>query len=137
MVILVAGTSGVFGKVLVPSGIGNAIADVPRRPAHRSASLVALAMGAGALALSRINDAGYWMFTKLVGVDLSRYLLAQHVQVRGVNRPDRTVRRLLGTSKTRSMRRLLRGPCSVVAPKPRQNPATVRCTAPGPRPSVR
>ncbi|WBO68756.1 SLC13 family permease [Streptomyces camelliae] len=34
-------------------------------------SLVALAMGAGALALSHINDAGYWMFTKLAGLDVA------------------------------------------------------------------
>ncbi|MFG2133697.1 hypothetical protein ACGFNV_38875 [Streptomyces sp. NPDC048751] len=34
-------------------------------------SLVALAMGAGALSLSHINDAGYWMFTKLAGLDVA------------------------------------------------------------------
>ncbi|MFF8971825.1 SLC13 family permease [Streptomyces sp. NPDC014995] len=113
MVILVAGAGGVFGKVLVASGIGDAIADVLERtglPAlllafltslalraaqgsatvalittagiltpllHRAdlstgqLSLVALAMGAGALALSHINDAGYWMFTKLAGLDVA------------------------------------------------------------------
>lgn len=113
MVILVAGAGGVFGKVLVASGIGNAIADVLERtglPAlllafltslalraaqgsatvalittagiltpllHRAdlstgqLSLVALAMGAGALALSHINDAGYWMFTRLAGLDVA------------------------------------------------------------------
>ncbi|MBC2907055.1 transporter, partial [Streptomyces sp. PSKA01] len=113
MVILVAGAGGVFGKVLVASGIGDAIADVLEstglpvlllafltslalRGAQGSAtvalittagiltplleradlstgqlSLVALAMGGGALALSHINDAGYWMFTKLVGLDVA------------------------------------------------------------------
>jgi GntP family gluconate:H+ symporter len=113
MVILVAGAGGVFGKVLVASGIGDAIADVLEKtglPAlllafltslalraaqgsatvalittagiltpllHRAdlstgqLSLVALAMGAGALALSHINDAGYWMFTKLAGLDVA------------------------------------------------------------------
>ncbi|MFK4098768.1 SLC13 family permease [Streptomyces sp. NPDC019531] len=113
MVILVAGAGGVFGKVLVASGIGDAIADVldrtglpvlvlgfltslALRAAQGSAtvalittagiltpllqradlstgqlSLVALAMGAGALALSHINDAGYWMFTKLAGLDVA------------------------------------------------------------------
>ncbi|NEB01001.1 SLC13 family permease [Streptomyces sp. SID13726] len=113
MVILVAGAGGVFGKVLVASGIGDAIADVLDRTGlpvlvlafltslalraaqgsatvalittagiltpllHRAdlstgqLSLVALAMGAGALALSHINDAGYWMFTKLAGLDVA------------------------------------------------------------------
>ncbi|MEU6256727.1 SLC13 family permease [Streptomyces sp. NPDC047043] len=113
MVILVAGAGGVFGKVLVASGIGDAIADVLERTGlpvlllafltslalraaqgsatvalittagiltpllHRAdlstgqLSLVALAMGAGALALSHINDAGYWMFTKLAGLDVA------------------------------------------------------------------
>ncbi|MGW3652988.1 GntT/GntP/DsdX family permease [Streptomyces sp. NPDC000878] len=113
MVILVAGAGGVFGKVLVASGIGDAIADVldrtglpvlvlgflsalALRAAQGSAtvalittagiltpllqradlstgqlSLVALAMGAGALALSHINDAGFWMFTKLAGLDVA------------------------------------------------------------------
>jgi GntP family gluconate:H+ symporter len=61
-----------------------------RRPAHRARtstrvtpllhradlstgqlSLVALAMGAGALALSHINDAEYWTFTKLTGLDVA------------------------------------------------------------------
>jgi GntP family gluconate:H+ symporter len=113
MVILVAGAGGVFGKVLVASGIGNAVADVLERTGlpvlllafltslalraaqgsatvalittagiltpllHRAdlstaqLSLVALAMGAGALAVSHINDAGYWMFTKLTGLDVA------------------------------------------------------------------
>jgi len=113
MVILVAGAGGVFGKVLVASGIGDAIADVLDRtglPAlflaflmalalraaqgsttvalittagiltpllHRAdlttpqLSLVALAMGAGGLSISHINDAGYWMFTKLAGLDVA------------------------------------------------------------------
>ncbi|WP_369169444.1 SLC13 family permease [Streptomyces sp. R28] len=113
MVILVAGAGGVFGKVLVASGIGDAIADVLDRTglpalflafltalALRAAqgsttvalittagiltpllqradlstaqlSLVALAMGAGGLAVSHINDAGYWMFTKLAGLDVA------------------------------------------------------------------
>ncbi|MGI5452617.1 SLC13 family permease [Streptomyces sp. CA-249302] len=113
MVILVAGAGGVFGKVLVAGGIGDAIADVLEqtglpvlllafltslalRAAQGSAtvalittagiltpllhradlstghlSLVALAMGAGALSLSHINDAGFWMFTKLAGLDVA------------------------------------------------------------------
>lgn len=113
MVILVAGAGGVFGKVLVASGIGDAIADVRDRtglPALvlaflmaltlRAAqgsttvalittagiltallqradlstgqlSLVALAMGAGGLAVSHINEAGYWMFTKPAGLDVA------------------------------------------------------------------
>ncbi|NUT30675.1 MAG: transporter, partial [Streptomyces sp.] len=113
MVILVAGAGGVFGKVLVASGIGDAIADVLDRtglpalvlaflmaltlraaqgsttvalittagiltPLLQRAdlstaqlSLVALAMGAGGLAVSHINDAGYWMFTKLAGLDVA------------------------------------------------------------------
>ncbi|MFE1023755.1 transposase [Streptomyces sp. NPDC058818] len=64
------------------------------------------------------------------GACLSRYLLAQHVQVFAVNRPDWSARRLLGKSD-RSTRRPQRGPCSAVAPGPGPSPATVRCTAPG------
>jgi GntP family gluconate:H+ symporter len=113
MVILVAGAGGVFGKVLVASGIGDAIADVLDRtglpalflafltaltlraaqgsttvalitaagiltPLLQRAdlstgqlSLVALAMGAGGLAVSHVNDAGYWMFTRLAGLDVA------------------------------------------------------------------
>ncbi|MGW2379101.1 GntT/GntP/DsdX family permease [Streptomyces sp. NPDC001658] len=108
-----AGAGGVFGKVLVASGIGDAIADVldrtglpalvlaflmalTLRAAQGSAtvalittagiltppparadlstaqlSLVALAMGAGGLSVSHINDAGYWMFTKPTGLDVA------------------------------------------------------------------
>ncbi|SOD89466.1 SLC13 family permease [Streptomyces sp. Ag109_G2-15] len=121
-VILVAGAGGVFGKVLVASGIGNAVADVLERTglpvlllafltslALRAAqgsatvalittagiltrlldradlssshlSLVALAMGAGALALSHVNDAGYWMFTRLAGLDVATGLRTWTVQ---------------------------------------------------------
>jgi GntP family gluconate:H+ symporter len=109
----VAGADVVFGKVLVASGIGDAIADVldrtglpalvlaflmalTLRAAQGSAtvalittagiltplparadlstaqlSLVALAMGAGGLGVSHINDAGYWMFTKPTGLDVA------------------------------------------------------------------
>jgi gluconate:H+ symporter, GntP family len=122
MVILVAGAGGVFGKVLVASGIGDAIADVLDRTGlpvlvlgfltalalraaqgsatvalittagiltpllHRAdlstgqLSLVALAMGAGALTLSHINDAGFWMFTKLAGLDVAAGLRTWTVQ---------------------------------------------------------
>ncbi|MFJ6742678.1 SLC13 family permease [Streptomyces sp. NPDC091279] len=113
MVILVAGAGGVFGKVLVASGIGDAVADLLERTGlpvlflafltslalraaqgsatvalittaglltpllHRAdlstaqLSLVALAMGAGASALSHVNDAGFWMFTRLAGLDVA------------------------------------------------------------------
>lgn len=113
LVILVSGAGGVFGKVLVSSGIGDAVADVLRstglpllvlaflialllRMAQGSATvalvagagllaplmsavdlsapqlaLVTLAMGGGALAASHINDSGFWMFTKLVGLEVS------------------------------------------------------------------
>ncbi|MFJ1750350.1 SLC13 family permease [Streptomyces sp. NPDC088116] len=112
MVILVAGAGGVFGKVLVQTGIGDAVADILDRTGlpllalafvmtlllravqgsatvalvataglitpllHRTdlsaqqLALVCLAMGAGALAVSHINDAGYWMFTKLAGLEV-------------------------------------------------------------------
>lgn len=113
LVILVSGAGGVFGKVLVTSGIGDAVADVLRstglpllvlaflialllRMAQGSATvalvagagllapllsavdlsapqlaLVTLAMGGGALAASHINDSGFWMFTKLAGLEVS------------------------------------------------------------------
>ncbi|MEV0699898.1 GntP family transporter [Saccharopolyspora sp. NPDC050389] len=116
MVILVAGAGGVFGKVLVTTGIGDAVADLLQstglpllvlafamtlllRGAQGSATvalvttaglitplmqgldlsagrlaLVSLAMGAGALGLSHVNDAGYWMFAKLVGLEVGSAL---------------------------------------------------------------
>ena len=116
MVILVAGAGGVFGKVLVATGIGDAVADLLQstglpllvlafamtlllRAAQGSATvalvttaglimpllqgielsaprlaLVSLAMGAGALGLSHVNDAGYWMFAKLVGLEVGSAL---------------------------------------------------------------
>ncbi|MGW2324137.1 GntP family transporter [Streptomyces sp. NPDC001700] len=112
MVILVAGAGGVFGKVLVKTGIGDAVADVLDRTglpllalafamtallravqgsttvalvttaglinpllqrtdlSPQQLALICLAMGAGGLSLSHINDAGYWMFTKLVGLEV-------------------------------------------------------------------
>ncbi len=115
-VILVAGAGGVFGNVLVKTGIGTAVAELLRstglpvlvlaflmtlllRAAQGSATvalvtaaglitplladaslsaphlaLISLAMGAGALAVSHINDAGYWMFTKLVGLEVGAAL---------------------------------------------------------------
>src|SRR4051794_29613257 len=102
MVILIAGAGGVFGKVLVATHIGDAVADLLQSTGlpilalaffftlllcavqgsatvalvttagviaplvatvgynPNQFALVCLAMGAGALALSHINDAGYW-----------------------------------------------------------------------------
>ena len=112
MVILIAGAGGVFGKVLVASGIGDAVsdllastglpvlvlafvltlllravqgsatvalvttagiitplvADLSLSPNHLA--LLALGMGGGALALSHINDAGYWIVVKLTGLSV-------------------------------------------------------------------
>lgn len=112
MVILVAGAGGVFGKVLVKTGIGDAVADVLDRTglpllalafamtmllravqgsttvalvttaglitpllqrtdlSPQQLALVCLAMGAGGLSVSHINDAGFWMFTRLVGLEV-------------------------------------------------------------------
>lgn len=113
MVILIAGAGGVFGKVLVATKIGDAVASLLQstglpilalaflftillRAVQGSATvalvttagviaplvaaagynpnqlaLVCLAMGAGALALSHINDAGYWIVVKLTGLSVS------------------------------------------------------------------
>ncbi|WP_213878474.1 SLC13 family permease [Pseudomonas sp. dw_358] len=112
MVILIAGAGGVFGKVLVDTGIGAVVSEALRNtglpilalgfllslllravqgsttvalvttagilgpliatlnlsPNHMA--LVCLAMGGGGLAMSHINDAGYWMFTKLAGLNV-------------------------------------------------------------------
>jgi GntP family gluconate:H+ symporter len=112
MVILIAGAGGVFGKVLVATKIGDAVANVLQstglpilvlaflftvllRAVQGSATvalvttagviapliaaaqyspnqlaLVCLAMGAGALAVSHINDAGYWSVVKLAGLSV-------------------------------------------------------------------
>ena len=111
-VILIAGAGGVFGKVLVATKIGDAVANLLQstgppilalaflftlllRAVQGSATvalvttagviaplvaaagynlnqlaLVCLAMGAGALALSYINDAGYWIVVKLSGLSV-------------------------------------------------------------------
>jgi gluconate:H+ symporter, GntP family len=118
IVILIAGAGGVFGKVLVATGIGDAVADLLQstglpilalaffftlllRAVQGSATvalvttagviaplvaaagynpnqiaLVCLAMGAGALALSHINDAGYWIVVKLCGLPVGPGLRA-------------------------------------------------------------
>jgi GntP family gluconate:H+ symporter len=112
MVILIAGAGGVFGKVLVDTGIGAVVSEALRTtglpvlalgflltlllravqgsttvalvttagilspliatlnltPNHLA--LLCLAMGGGGLAMSHINDAGYWMFTKLAGLNV-------------------------------------------------------------------
>ncbi|MDR6233130.1 GntT/GntP/DsdX family permease [Pseudomonas oryzihabitans] len=113
MVILIAGAGGVFGKVLVDTGIGAVVSELLRatglpvlalgfvltlllRAVQGSTTvalvttagilgpliatlglsanhmaLLCLAMGAGGLAVSHINDAGYWIFTKLVGLSVA------------------------------------------------------------------
>ncbi|MEW1927194.1 transposase [Streptomyces sp. NPDC088360] len=68
--------------------------------------------------------------TGTFGAGLSCYLLAQHVVVFEVNRPDRTARRLMGKSDPPT-RRPPHGPCSAGAPRPAPRPATVRYRAPG------
>lgn len=116
MVILVAGAGGVFGKVLVKTGIGDAVADLLDRTglpllalafamamllravqgsttvalvttaglitplleradlSPQQLALACLAMGAGGLSFSHMNDAGFWMFTKLAGLELGSAL---------------------------------------------------------------
>ncbi|UZE25686.1 transporter [Pseudomonas sp. B21-056] len=113
MVILIAGAGGVFGKVLVDTGIGAVVSEMLRTtglpvlalgflltmllravqgsttvalvttagiispliatlgltPNHLA--LLCLAMGGGGLAMSHINDAGYWIFTKLAGLNVA------------------------------------------------------------------
>ncbi|CAI8866049.1 H+/gluconate symporter-like permease [Pseudomonas frederiksbergensis] len=113
MVILIAGAGGVFGKVLVDTGIGAVVSDLLRttglpvlalgflltmllRAVQGSTTvalvttagiispliatlnltanhmaLLCLAMGGGGLAMSHINDAGYWIFTKLSGLNVA------------------------------------------------------------------
>jgi GntP family gluconate:H+ symporter len=44
------------------------IATLNLTPNHLA--LLCLAMGGGGLAMSHINDAGYWMFTKLAGLNV-------------------------------------------------------------------
>ncbi|UFH51129.1 GntT/GntP/DsdX family permease [Pseudomonas sp. KNUC1026] len=112
MVILIAGAGGVFGKVLVDTGIGAVVSEALRNTGlpvlalgfiltlllravqgsttvalvttagilgpliatlglnPNQMALLCLAMGGGGLAMSHINDAGYWMFTKLAGLNV-------------------------------------------------------------------
>ncbi|MDC6382005.1 SLC13 family permease [Pseudomonas graminis] len=113
MVILIAGAGGVFGKVLVDTGIGAVVSEALRNTglpvlalgflltlllravqgsttvalvttagilspliatlnlSANHMALLCLAMGGGGLAMSHINDAGYWMFTKLAGLNVA------------------------------------------------------------------
>ncbi|MBI6560429.1 transporter [Pseudomonas syringae] len=113
MVILIAGAGGVFGKVLVDTGIGAVVSEALRNTglpvlalgflltlllravqgsttvalvttagilspliatldlSDNHLALLCLAMGGGGLAMSHINDAGYWMFTKLAGLNVA------------------------------------------------------------------
>ncbi|WP_140920572.1 GntP family transporter [Limnobaculum xujianqingii] len=111
MVIMVTGAGGVFGKVLVESGVGKALADVlmtiglPLVPAAFIISLalrasqgsatvailttggllseaavglsslqlvlVTLSMCFGGLGLSHVNDSGFWIVTKYLGLSVS------------------------------------------------------------------
>jgi len=45
------------------------IATLNLTPNHMA--LLCLAMGGGGLAMSHINDAGYWIFTKLAGLNVA------------------------------------------------------------------
>ena len=111
VVILVTGAGGVFGKVLVESGVGKALADVlttiglPLIPAafiislalrasqgsatvailttggllseavsglnHLQLVLVTLATCFGGLGLSHVNDSGFWIVTKYLGLSVA------------------------------------------------------------------
>lgn len=116
VVIMVTGAGGVFGKVLVESGVGKALADVlmtiglPLIPAAFIISLalrasqgsatvailttggllseavvglnsiqlvlVTLSMCFGGLSLSHINDSGFWIVTKYLGLSVADGLKA-------------------------------------------------------------
>ncbi|MCU1716918.1 SLC13 family permease [Pseudomonas sp. 5P_3.1_Bac2] len=113
MVILIAGAGGVFGKVLVDTGIGAVVSNLLRSTglpvlalgflltmllravqgsttvalvttagiispliatlslSPNQMALLSLAMGGGGLAASHINDAGYWIFTKMAGLSVA------------------------------------------------------------------
>ncbi|MGF7189052.1 GntP family gluconate:H+ symporter [Robbsia andropogonis] len=112
MVILIAGAGGVFGSVLVETGIGKVVSDALRSTglpvlalgfilclllravqgsttvalvttagiltpmvhslnlSENHLALLCLAMGGGGFAMSHVNDAGYWIFTKLAGLNV-------------------------------------------------------------------
>jgi GntP family gluconate:H+ symporter len=69
MALLLRGAQGSATVALVTTGgiLAPLITGLHLSEPHLA--LVSLAMGAGALSLSHVNDAGYWMFTKLVGLD--------------------------------------------------------------------
>ncbi|GBR10435.1 GntT/GntP/DsdX family permease [Acetobacter oeni] len=116
MVILIAGAGGVFGNILVQSGIGHVVSGLLHasglpvlalafvlsallRAIQGSTTvalvttagilspllqtltitasqkaLLCLPMGGGGLSISHINDAGFWIFTKLTGIDTGESL---------------------------------------------------------------
>ncbi|MDR6357881.1 H+/gluconate symporter-like permease [Pseudomonas psychrotolerans] len=53
-------TAGILGPLIATLGLS-----------ANHMALLCLAMGAGGLAVSHINDAGYWIFTKLVGLSVA------------------------------------------------------------------
>ncbi|MER5833001.1 transposase [Streptomyces sp. NPDC002130] len=77
----------------VPSSSTNALVDAVRAASARvGASTAFWARKRGTVRRAGVEGTGTF------GAGLSRYLLAQHVEVFEVNRPDRTARRLLGKS---------------------------------------
>ncbi len=112
MVILIAGAGGVFGTVLVDTGIGKVVSEALRATglpilalgfilslllravqgsttvalvttagiltpmvhtlqlSENHMALLCLAMGGGGFAMSHVNDAGFWIFTKLAGLSV-------------------------------------------------------------------
>ena len=49
--------------------LGTRIAEMHANP--NQLALLALAMGGGGLSVSHVNDAGFWIFTKLSGIDVA------------------------------------------------------------------
>jgi Gnt-I system low-affinity gluconate transporter len=87
MIILVTGAGGVFGNVLVAAGVGDALAGLMTGStmpivvlAFLIATVVRVAQGS-ATVLSHVNDSGFWLVSRFLGMSEGETLRSWTVMV--------------------------------------------------------
>lgn len=76
-VVLITGAGGMFGGVLRTPGIGDALADSMSNlgiPVILACFLITLATAAGSVFGSHVNDSGFWLVGRLMGIDVATTL---------------------------------------------------------------